>query len=268
MKGGELEFTLSHQANKTWGRNPADFPHSKITDNPIVPVPFFDAGSNKFRDKLPISIRSIEPNDELYYSVNNANPEKTVLYKHAFTIDTTCTIAVFAKRSNPESKTVYEKFYKIPSDKTITILSKVSSMYTAGGPDALIDGIEGTINWRAGEWQSYFNQDFEAIIDLQKVKPIHYVAVHVLQDIGPWIMYPKEVIFYTSDDGKNFTEAAKVENTIAQSNGPAQTQTLGTNVDLQTRYIKVKAVNGGKLPSWHESAGNPSHIFIDEIIVK
>jgi hypothetical protein len=47
-----------------------------------------------------------------------------------------------------------------------------------------------------------------------------------------------------------------------------QTQELGINVSLQTRYIKVKAINGGKLPSWHESAGNPSHLFIDEVIVK
>ena len=141
-------------------------------------------------------------------------------------------------------------------------------MYTAGGPDALIDSIEGTTNWRTGEWQSYYNQDFEAVIDLQKTKPLNYVGIHVLQDISPWIMYPKEVIFYSSDDGKNFTEVTKVENKIAQNDGPAQTQTLGTNVNLKTRYIKVKAVTGGKLPAWHESAGNPSHIFIDEIIVR
>jgi hypothetical protein len=81
-------------------------------------------------------------------------------------------------------------------------------------------------------------------------------------------MYPKEVIFYSSDDGKNFTEVQRVENKVGQSDGPAQTQTLSTTVNLQTRYIKVKAITGGKLPAWHESAGNPSHIFIDEIIVK
>jgi hypothetical protein len=81
-------------------------------------------------------------------------------------------------------------------------------------------------------------------------------------------MYPKEVIFYSSDDGKNFTEVNRVENKVPQENGPAQTQTLGANVNLQARYIKVKAINGGNLPSWHESAGNPTHIFIDEIIVR
>jgi hypothetical protein len=141
-------------------------------------------------------------------------------------------------------------------------------MYAAGGPDALIDSIEGTTNWRTGEWQSYYDQDFEAIIDLQKTKPVSYVGIHVLQDISPWIMYPKEVVFYSSEDGKNFTEVGKVENKVGQTDGPAQTQTLGTNINLQTRYIKVKAISGGGLPSWHESAGNPSHIFIDEIVVR
>ncbi len=141
-------------------------------------------------------------------------------------------------------------------------------MYTAGGPDALIDGIEGTSNWRAGDWQGYYDQDFEAVLDLQKTKPLSYVGIHVLQDVSPWILYPREVIFYTSDDGKNFTEAARVENKTEQKNEPAQTQTLGVNVNFQTRYLKIKAINGGRLPAWHESAGNPSHLFIDEIIVK
>ena len=36
----------------------------------------------------------------------------------------------------------------------------------------------------------------------------------------------------------------------------------------KARYVKIKAINSGKLPAWHESAGNPSHIFIDEIIVR
>ena len=86
--------------------------------------------------------------------------------------------------------------------------------------------------------------------------------------MGPWIVYPTEVIFYTSSDGKNFVETAKVQNKIDQANGPAQTQLLGTKVNCQAQFIKVKAINGGKLPVWHESAGNPTHIFIDEVIVR
>ena len=268
MKGGILEFALSDQPNRTWGINSNDLPHSKIKDESIVPVPFFSCESNKFKNDLDVYVKDIDPDSKLYVRVGNETNASMFTSNRPINLKNTVELTAYAEKDGKRSKEVTEKFYKVPSDKSISVLSKVSSMYTAGGPDALIDGIEGTSNWRAGDWQGYYNQDFEAIIDLQKTKPVNYVGVHVLQDVSPWILYPKELIFYTSDDGKNFTEAGRVENKVDQSNGPAQTQTLGTNVNFQTRYLKIKAVSGGMLPAWHESAGNPSHLFIDEVIVK
>lgn len=268
MKGGLLEFTLSDQPNTSWGTKAEDLPHSKIEEELITSVPYFGVNSNKFKDSLQITLKSIDKNAETYYARADAGLDKPKPLSSSFTIHKSSAWMGFAIKNGKKSHFVHQSFYKIPSDKSITVLSKVHSMYTAGGPGALIDGITGTTNWRTGEWQSYFDQDFEAIIDLQKNKPVTYLSVHVLQDVSPWIMYPKEVIFYSSDDGKNFTEAARVQNKVDQKMELIQTQELGTNVNLQTRYIKIKAINGGKLPAWHESAGNPSHLFIDEVIIK
>jgi hypothetical protein len=177
-------------------------------------------------------------------------------------------VKAYAARGSKKSPVVEQAFYKLPTDRTIRVDSKVHPMYTAGGNEALIDGILGTTNWRTGEWQSYFDTDFEAIIDLQTVKPIKFMGVHVLQDVSPWILYPREVIFYISDDGKSFTEAGRVLNKIDQKSERPETQELGLPVNLKGRYVKIKAVNGGKLPLWHESSGNPSHLFIDEVFVR
>lgn len=277
MKGGVFEFIVSNQPNKTWGTNKADIPYSNITDEPIVPMPYFDIVSNKFKDSVYVSIKNIDPAATMKYSIMSDEELKKkeglttylqTTYTKPFLIDHSCHITALAEANGRRSKLAMQSFYKTPADRSISITSKVHPMYTAGGPEALIDNIQGTSNWKTGEWQSYYDQDFEAIIDLQQMKPINYAGVHVLQDISPWIVYPKEVIFYVSQDGKNFTEKGRVENRIGLINGPAQTQLLGINLNLQARYIKVKAINGGKLPAWHESAGNPSHIFIDEVIVK
>lgn len=269
MKGGVLEFTLSNQSNKIWGTKKEDLPHSKITDELILPVPYFDAGNNKFRNSMNVNVKDIDPKAKIHVRVGNEEMKTPdLLHSSYLNLKNTIALTAYAEKDGKRSKEIDQKFYKTPSGKSITVLSKVSSMYTAGGPDALIDSIEGPANWRTGEWQGYYNQNFEAIIDLQKTKTVSYVGIHVLQDVSPWILYPKEVIFFASDDGKKFTEIKKVENKIEQKMEPAQIQELGSNVHLQTRYIKVKAINGGPLPSWHESAGNPSHIFIDEIIVK
>jgi len=34
---------------------------------------------------------------------------------------------------------------------------------------------------------------------------------------------------------------------------------------ITARYLRIKAVQYGKLPAWHLGAGGDSHIFIDEI---
>jgi hypothetical protein len=141
-------------------------------------------------------------------------------------------------------------------------------MYTAGGKDALIDGITGTTNWKTGEWQSYFARDFVAIIDLQKVRPVNHVGVHVLQDVSPWIVYPKEVIFEISNDGEKYQPLTTVQNKVSMDEKGPVVQELGADVNAKARYIKVTAKTGGVLPAWHESAGQPTHIFIDEVIVK
>ncbi|MER3464117.1 MAG: glycosyl hydrolase family 92, partial [Chitinophagaceae bacterium] len=268
MKGGNFEFTLSDKPNQKWGTEEKSFPHSGIKDHQIVPVPFFEAKSNKFKDCIKISLTGLDGSAQVYHSKLTADGDVNFYPQGAFDLCETKEINAYASKDRIQSKIVTQKFYKLPSDKTITILSKVNPMYTAGGSESLIDGIEGTTNWRAGDWQGYFDQDLEAVVDLQKKQPVNHLGVHVLQDVSPWIIYPKEVIFYTSDDGQNFKETARVKNTIDNAAQGAQMQELGTDVNLQARYIKIKAVNGGKLPAWHESAGNPSYLFIDEIIIK
>lgn len=269
MKGGVLEFTVSSKLNKTWGTRKDDLPHSQINDELIVPVPFFDVETNKFKDSLRVRVKSIDSAAKVFYRGHLKEEEAEFWYdRNNLKILHSAEMLAFAATGNNTSKTIKQQFHKIPNNYSIVVLTKVHPMYTAGGPQALIDGITGTTNWRTGEWQSYFDEDFEAVIDLLKLTRVNYLGIHVLQDVSPWIVFPKEVIFYTSENGKDFTEVARVQNKVDQKIESLQTQELGTNLSLQTRYIKIKAVNGGKLPSWHESAGNPSHLFIDEVIIK
>ncbi|HYH14716.1 MAG TPA: GH92 family glycosyl hydrolase, partial [Flavisolibacter sp.] len=269
VEGGQLEFIMSSKPNKSRGVQLNDNPASKISEETIVTVPSFDMTTNKFKQELLVRLKSVEPNTEIYYMWIQPNiRSRFVKFTKPFTIRESGELRVYAQRNGIKSKEVVQPFYKIPDDKKITVLSKVHPMYTGGGSDALIDGITGTTNWKTGAWQSYFDTDFEAVIDLKQVKPVSYLGVHVLQDVSPWIVYPKEVIFYGSEDGKSYKEITRINNTIDQKIETIQVQELGAEVANKARYIKVKAVSGGKLPEWHESAGQPSHLFIDEVIVR
>lgn len=269
INGGELEFAMTSKPQKQQLVQEKDILKSQITDEPIVVVPYFDMSTNKFEKELQVRLKTYEPNTEIYYMWIQPNiRSRFVKYTKPFVIRESGELHVYAERKGIKSKEVVQPFYRIPNDKKITVLSKVHPMYTAGGVGALIDGIMGTTNWKTGEWQSYFDTDFEAIIDLKQVKPVSYLGVHVLQDVSPWILYPKEVIFYSSEDGKTYKELTRVSNTVDQKMETVQVQELGAAVSGKARYIKVKAVSGGKLPDWHESAGQPSHLFIDEVIVR
>jgi predicted alpha-1,2-mannosidase len=268
--GGEILFDMSTRPNKTRGIGEQDRPHSSISDPDFISVPFFDMPTEKFQTGLAIKMKSLDKDASIYYSLGDQEkmPGGFKLYQRSFPINRTSDVYFYAEKNGRRTAVLTQRFYRIPSDRTITVYSKVHPMYTAGGKDALIDGILGTVNWKTGNWQSYFAQDFEAVIDLKKKRPIHYVGIHVLQDVSPWIVFPREVVFEVSDDGKNYKPLVTVANTVPVDEKGPVVEELGSKVGAMGRYVRVKAKNGGALPAWHESAGQPTHLFIDEVIVK
>ena len=268
--GGELVFEMSNQPNLTRGVKKSEMPVSFVNDEQFVAVPFFKMSGNKFKYNLNIVLQHLDAKATLFYSIQRkgGSPSAFIRYTKPFAINETAVVKLYAEKKGFKSAVITQKFHKVPSDRSISVLSKVHPMYTGGGNNLLIDGITGAANWKTGDWQSYYDTDFIAVIDLQKTRPINYVGVHVLQEVSPWIVFPGEVFFEVSKDGKNFTPLAKVVNTVTMNERRPIVQELGSNVKASARFIRVVAKSGGKLPAWHESAGSPSHIFIDEVIVK
>lgn len=250
-------------------------PKNNVSNEKFVPVPFIAKGAVKFKNKTTVAIESINKDDKIYYSI----PSKATIiipfhesykeYKKPFQINYSTSLFFFSKNKHGESATISQPFYKLPTDKTITILSKLNSMYTAGGSEALIDGIKGTENWRAGEWQSYYGNDFEAMIDFKKMRNVQQVKCYFLQDIRSWIWMPTEMEIFASNDGKNFVSIEIVKNKIDEKDETLQVANLQIDItSFKTRYIKIKAKNYGIIPTWHLGAGNTSHLFISEVEVK
>lgn len=273
MKGGILQLRLGDKPKESFGAGKADRPATAIPDYSFVPVPYVNGSSYRFRQKREVALHTIDPSAAIYYAITNSSSQTLDSaafrqYTKPFRITETSVVQAFAKKDGARSQLVKQGFLKLPADKTITILSKIHPMYTAGEPEALIDGVLGTSNWRTGEWQAYPAQDFEAVIDLQQVRPVSYAGVHVLQFLGPSIIYPRELVIEGSLDGKTFFPLARKSNTIPMEEKELQFQELGTALKAEARYLKIKALNGGKLPAWHSNPGGPSRIFISEVIVR
>jgi putative alpha-1,2-mannosidase len=263
MNGGTLEFEMTDAPVKDWF---TEFSNSKIEPNSAT-VPTIDA-PRTFNNKAEVKITMPEENSLIFYTVGKNDPN-VMFYEQPFTVEKTAVIKAISVNLKGESSPIVESnLNKIPHDWDVKILSKYNRQYTGGGDFGLIDGIRGTTNFASGEWQGYQDQDFVAVIDLKKETEIHKLGGGFLQDARPWIWMPKRIEFEVSNDGENFTRIAEIKTDVAVDDMKPQIKDYIQEITpTKARYVRVKAVNLGKIPSWHPGAGYDAFIFVDEIFI-
>jgi len=190
------------------------------------------------------------------------------LYTVPITISNNTTVKAIAIDNGKSSFVDEGTFIKVRDDIKLTLVNKYLPNYADEGDNALINGIRGKANWRLGNWQGYQGVDLVAIVDMGQAKPVKQVTLGTLQDTRSWIVFPKYVQFWTSDDGVNYKLASTVYTKVDVKDLNVQTQDFVAALNANTRYIKLVAKQYGPLPDWHESKGAPSYIFADEIVVE
>jgi hypothetical protein len=272
MKGGELVFMMGPRANVRWGVGRGNEPVSRIDGPEIVPVPVIKAGGQTFRGRLEISLAAIDAKPvDLRYTTDGSEPtNKSQRFTYPFFIGADTTVkAVAIAADGRRSLIATAKYHRIPHDWKITLESRYSSQYTGGGDFALIDGIRGTTSWSGGGWQGYQGKDFVAVLDLGSVQDVSKVGAGFLQDAGSWIWMPSRVEFELSMDGRSFDPAISIANDVSEKQEGVVTRDFVKSIPpKKARYIRIRAVNFGKIPAWHPGSGGDAWIFVDEIMIE
>ncbi len=269
IAGGELVFHLGHTS--TWGQKMADRPVAAPIPLSVEPAPWAKAPGDRFRGSMPVTLVSSNPQARIFWADDdNLDPRQGRPYDGPITVAETTTLRfVSLGPSGLMSPVVAAKFHKMPHDWTVTLGSLPNSQYTAGGPDALIDGVRGDDNWRTGNWQGYQDQDFMATVDFPESTPVFEVGAEFLQDVRSWILMPTNLQIETSTDGQTFTLADTIINDVADTEEGSFTQELLLLLDgTPLKAIRFTARNFGPLPDWHPGAGGEAFIFVDELIVE
>lgn len=267
--GGDMIFEMGPEPNLTWGKGEGNYPMTAIEDNLISPAPYFTSSEKIFKDSLEIGIKSTKEESAIFYTIDGTTPtELSIPYHHPFHIhELTQVKAIALHPILGKSFPIKGSFHKIQTDKKITLGSVFNPQYHAGGPEGLIDGIRGTLNWRTGGWQGYQNTDFEAVIDLLEEKPVHRITAGFLQDVRSWIWMPVKVEFWISHDGINYLPAGEVGTDIPDNDYTVFLKDYSVVIDKNTRFVKIKALNYGDIPDWHLGLGGKAFIFVDEIMI-
>ena len=268
MNGGELVFQMGPRPNPLWGSGPGREPFSRIDSPRIVPAPVIQAAGQTFRGRLEISLVGL---GNLHYTTDGTEPGiNAPRFTRPVFIDADTTVKAVAIAPNMQrSLVVTARYHRIPHDRKIALQSSYSSQYTGGGDLALIDGIRGTANWSGGRWQGYQGKDFVAVVDLGAIQNISRIGAGFLQDAGSWIWMPSRVEIELSIDGRTFGPAFSIANEVPEKQEGVVTKDFVKTIPPQrARYIRLRAVNFGKIPAWHPGSGGDAWIFMDEIVIE
>ncbi|MCX7650492.1 MAG: GH92 family glycosyl hydrolase [Flavobacteriales bacterium] len=263
--GGRLEFQVSDKPHfRTFSMEEMRPPQRK-EEAGFVAVPGMGAQPNPFQDSTQLIIRHIQAKANIWVQV--PGQDSFSLYGGPLHLKKAGFLEAYAEFAGYKSPTVQGWIAQIPKGRSIQILSTPHPMYKGSGPNMLIDSVMSPEIWQNGMWQSYFGQDFRAVVDLGSRQRLKFAGIHVLDYASAWILFPREVLIEGSLDGKKYRTLKIIKNPEPPQDLPARTRLMGGKVSGIWRYVRVTARNAGPLPAWHESHGQPAHLFIDEVLV-
>lgn len=264
LSGGILEFYMTDSPSD-WGSDDDDAPTTSIDYFKIVPAPFIAKGEIAFKGETEVVLENAQKETAIFYTLNDSIYLK---YEEPFIISEPSTLKVYSEKDDERSATIATDFHKIDPNRAIELKTNYATQYSAGGTNALIDGLRGSKDFRGGAWQGYEDKDVIAVIDLGEEQIVQSVTVNFLQDQRSFIFYPTEVLCYISTDNQNYQLAGKQSINAVKRSEEVKIKTNTFDLkDKNAKYVKVVAKKLDRLPRWHagyEDKGK-SWIFVDEI---
>ncbi|MCY7292168.1 MAG: chitobiase/beta-hexosaminidase C-terminal domain-containing protein, partial [Ferruginibacter sp.] len=216
-------------------------------------------------------ITSSQNDVKIYFTTDGTEPtNQSAKYSKPLIVNNSKTIKAIAYDADGKKSFVTTAIYKkMAHDWVVKLNSPYEQMYDGGGALGLIDGIRGETNWRKGNWQGYQKNNMDVTIDLKIPTTISTVTVGFLQDTRAWIVMPKQMIVEVSSDGVVYKTVSDTNNFLPMEDlNPQLKNVTATFAPIKVRFVKIKALQYGKLPQWHESPGGDTHLFVDELEVK
>ena len=246
VNGGVLDFSMSRRKAE-WGSTDASIPSTEINEFLITSPPYVSIGDLAFDLSTTVELESIQDEADIYYSTGG-DYEK---YTEPLTIDDNTIIKVYADINGQKSAVLETTFREKNPDVKVTLHTDYHYQYTAGGNDALADGIIGGEDFRTGAWQGYHDVDVNAIVNLSAPKTIHDITINFLSDQSAWIFFPDSAECYVSVDGENYTFVGSKDFNNEELDSPKLNTISFTPADEQYQYVKLIAKKIGPVPEWH-----------------
>jgi hypothetical protein len=152
-------------------------------------------------------------------------------------------------------------------DAIIEIKTPYSDRYPVGGAQAINDGLLGDLDFH-NNWLGFHGEDMIVDITFPEETTFSSIQMNFLKAVNSWVFLPLEIKIEVSDDGRIFREIAAQQGDQSDRTYLVKSIPFVFDVDETTKHLRVSATSMKECPEWHRGYGNPSWIFVDEVIVE
>lgn len=262
-------YPIQAELQFNYKRNKSGKPIKKLAQS--LTAPHFLTNQIVFEDNAFIPLQTKRGDDTIFYTVDGSEPDSTsIFYEKPIILDKSATIIAAAYSNNMHpSKSVARTFIKkqIPGFKIKEVIPLPDEAYSKSGFENLLDHQIGGEDLKDGSWTGFNGTDVDIICQLPERLSVNQIHLSVLSDPARWIITPPEIKVAISDNGYEYIEYGGITSIPSYNTSEREQLLLSINGKKAGKFVKVSISNDGILPAGHPGAGNPSWIFIDELLI-
>ena len=230
--------------------------------------------SNDMAFRVKVSLNTIFNDRDIYYTTDGSVPDKNSnIYTVPFEIERSCVVKAVCFEDNRD-KIVNEKYILYHKGmghfkQLNTVAGNYRPEYSGGSEDALLNGAIGSTNYKDGNWQGFYGDDCDIELDFGKKEKLNTIKVNFITNPYDWILMPRVMKVYVSDNGIHYTLFRSYD--ISEEVETSKTTIVTKKIDVSgigSRFIRINVENPGFIPAGLPGHGNPSWMFLDEIVVE
>ena len=207
---------------------------------------------------------------DYYYTVDGSEPDTTsMLYEGPFVVSEGVNIKARAFRRGQPVGTTSSLSYPIHQGHLADVryLTPYLDYKDAAGTKSLVDYNYASFTISDDRWQG-FSGDMEVILNFKQPLLVSGVQLTNLRYTISGIYVPEAHEIHGSNDGDNFelltTYSQQEESLIQGRNKVISTVSIAPT---EVTYLKIVSRSLGNIPDGHHRAGEPSKMYVDEIVV-
>lgn len=222
-----------------------------------------------FTETTTVRLELDYPGVELRYTLDGSPVgSNSSVYKGPLALSQSATVS--AKAFHPDFEDSPQVSIAVRSLKYNQPLSitnatpRPAPQYTGAGLSALTDRQKGALNFAATPkaWLGWETDTLRMQLNAPEAGKANMLVFSLLDNAGAWIMPPAVVKIYDAGE-----QIGQIETARPEPGGPTQYHFLEVPLKPWSSDTLEVLVLARQLPDWHDGAGRPAWIFLDEILL-